>query len=65
MPIRSSVSVDYRLRHGFEARRRHHQLLRRAEAMRADPRHEIRQLGERWHEVLVRAHRQLEHVRGL
>jgi hypothetical protein len=58
------LSVDNRLRHRFEARRRHYRLLERAEAMRSDPRCEIRQLGARWHEVLVRAHRQLERMSG-
>jgi hypothetical protein len=58
------LSVDYRLRQRFEARRRHQQLLQRAEAMRSDPRLEIRRLGERWLEVLERAHAQLERMSG-
>jgi len=56
------LSVDYRLTQRFEARRRRHELLRRAEAMRSDPRLEIRELGDRWLEVLERAHAQLERI---
>jgi hypothetical protein len=63
-PITIDVSVDYRLRQRFETRRRHHELLQRAEAMRSDPRREIRELGDRWLEVLQRAHRQLERMGG-
>jgi hypothetical protein len=58
------LSVDHRLRHRFATRRRHHELLARAEAMRSDPRCEIRQLGERWLEVLLRVQRQLERMSG-
>jgi hypothetical protein len=56
------LTVDYRLRHRFEARRRRHEPIQRAEAMRTDPRLEIRQLGDRWLEVLERAHTQLERI---